>query len=355
MKKLSRFLSLIVSFSLLFVICLSSTASAKQVEPDYTVETPYEYPITASSPEWLKMPSHFERVEACQIPDDILKSMTTPALVETVSNYPLLVDLLLFDEADYAFEVVSTGFNGITELISRPDAYEEIITYVERHREVKDDFIRSAAFGVLALSLNSVSSGSSGIMSSQISAEPASNSIFCDACAVYPRLGIVRQAPQSAGINAQSSNLPRTPSGNSLTVNCYFNRTPELSQEKKNAIEEQVLAVYGLYPSGDATVKYNCHSYAWHQQSTSNLWWIDFPDDYLNDPLVTRAYSPRVGDRIVYQLSSSGRYLHSGVIDMVQNGIVFVKSKWGSWGLYIHTIGNCPSDYGRYTTYWHIN
>ena len=31
---------------------------------------------------------------------------------------------------------------------------------------------------------------------------------------------------------------------------------------------------------GDATVKYNCHSYAWYSQAINNQYWINNPQKY---------------------------------------------------------------------------
>lgn len=356
MKRGFKFLSAVLSVSLFLTVFLSTAASANNIVTTNVIETPYTYPITTSSPEWLKLESHAERVNVCQIPENILSNMSTPALLETIYNYPLLVDLLLFDRAEDAYQIISTGFNGIEELNNRPNALESIMAYVEQNQAIRDDFIRSAAFGVIALNIsNTLAFNSSEDSPTSQVRQRAISSIFTDAYTIYPELKNTQFMSSTAtATNAQSSE-PKTPSGYSLTVYTIYDNTPELTQTQKNNLEEEILATYGLYPAGEATAKYNCHSYAWHDQSANNLWWIDYPDDYINDPLVTRVYSPRVGDRIVYQRSSSSRYLHSGIITIAQNNVVMIKSKWGRCGLYNHTIDNCPTDYGRYTTYWHIN
>ena len=55
-------------------------------------EVPYEYPIQPGTDEWKKFTTVAQMVEVCQIPEKKLKNMTTEALVETVLNYPLLLN-----------------------------------------------------------------------------------------------------------------------------------------------------------------------------------------------------------------------------------------------------------------------
>lgn len=317
---------------------------------NYSVNTAYEYPIMPTSDEWLLMESHAARVSVCQVPDGILTQMSTEALVETISNYPLLVDVLLFDYAKDAYQTILSGYNGFQELGKRPDSFEVLNNYIVSNEELQNDFIRKAALEVIALTAD--------FTPSNISIQ-RENSLFqqheyTDAYAVYPEL-MTNYSMALNGASTLSVSSPKTPSGNSLTVATYYNQKPELTQAQINALEEEVLATYGLYPSGPATVKYNCHSYAWHDQSLSNLWWIDFPNDYINDPLVEKATTPSVGDKIVYRASVLGPYLHSGIITTVNGTLTMVKSKWGGWGLYHHTVGNCPSDYGNIKTYYTVN
>ena len=99
MKRLFRVFSTLLCLSLLCSLYLNVSAVSNDSTSTYPINTPYEYPITPESEEWLEMSSHSERVNACQVPDSLLKNMSTSALIETISNYPLLVDVLLFDKA----------------------------------------------------------------------------------------------------------------------------------------------------------------------------------------------------------------------------------------------------------------
>lgn len=99
-----------------------------------------------------------------------------------------------------------------------------------------------------------------------------------------------------------------------------------------------------------STTKYNCHSYAWYMQSTSNSYWMNNPASYYIDGSYEES-TGNVGDIICYY-DIKGFNLHSGIViakkEGVSNGIcgdsnlVTVRSKWGAWGLYEHRGDQCP-------------
>ena len=43
-------------------------------------------------------------VQVCQVPEEILQQLTTPALLETCLSYPLLLDMFAFDDLKKGFE-----------------------------------------------------------------------------------------------------------------------------------------------------------------------------------------------------------------------------------------------------------
>lgn len=93
----------------------------------------------------------------------------------------------------------------------------------------------------------------------------------------------------------------------------------------------------------DPTVKYNCHSYAWYKQSTSNPYWIDnAPDVYMEDGSYTSVSgTPKSGYKAYY---NSGE--HSGVVAGIRRvkgeQVIMIRSKWGATGLYIHRSDDSP-------------
>lgn len=117
------------------------------------------------------------------------------------------------------------------------------------------------------------------------------------------------------------------------------------------------------YPSSTrlatSTSKYNCHSYAWYLQSTSNSYWMDNPSAYWSDGSYTSG-TKAVGSKITYTQSNS--VTHSGIVSTLYSGaslinfvdLVDVTSKWGEMGLYKHKGNSCPywSTSNTYVTYY---
>lgn len=60
--------------------------------------------------EWKKLKWLQEMVDVCQIPEDILGSMTTEALIETVVNYTLFINVFAYDNNKTGLEHVKGYF-----------------------------------------------------------------------------------------------------------------------------------------------------------------------------------------------------------------------------------------------------
>jgi len=82
----------------------------------------YDYPVKPGTAAWKALGSHVEMLKVCQIPDSNLTKMSTTDLVETVLNYPLFLDALAYNWPQQGFDAVSGQFNGLQELLKRPDA-----------------------------------------------------------------------------------------------------------------------------------------------------------------------------------------------------------------------------------------
>jgi hypothetical protein len=108
-------LGIIVIISLLPIMSAFTSSN-------YSIDQPYTYPIEPGTNAWAETGNHAARVQACQIPEDILGNMTTEALLETVLAYPHLLDMYAYDNTQYGFKRVTAGFNGLQELLDRKDA-----------------------------------------------------------------------------------------------------------------------------------------------------------------------------------------------------------------------------------------
>ncbi len=102
---------------------------------------------------------------------------------------------------------------------------------------------------------------------------------------------------------------------------------------------------------GHATVKYNCHSFAWYSQSVTNDYWINSPENFMDSSYISSSFSDTIpagvssGDKVIYYKFKlfSTNYQHSArVYSKVLNTYI---SKWGDYGLYVHNPTEVPSSY----------
>ena len=98
-------ISLII-FCAASVLALWAVANTKPVSL-YTVNVPYEYPYVPGTQEWIDLGSTSTRRQASQVPDELLQSMATDALLQTVLDYPFLSDIYAFNTMKMGYEVLS--------------------------------------------------------------------------------------------------------------------------------------------------------------------------------------------------------------------------------------------------------
>jgi hypothetical protein len=87
----------------------------------------YEYPIKPGTAEWKSIESRYKLVEACQIPNEILRKLSTKQLLATCLNYPFLPEIFAYDNMQEGFDNVSASFNGWQELLKRSDNINVLI------------------------------------------------------------------------------------------------------------------------------------------------------------------------------------------------------------------------------------
>lgn len=81
----------------------------------------WDYPVKPGMGEWNKFESRPEMAEACNIPEAVIKDISTSSLLELCLNYPLIHDIMSFNFPQMGFAHVSSSFNGFSELFKRQD------------------------------------------------------------------------------------------------------------------------------------------------------------------------------------------------------------------------------------------
>jgi hypothetical protein len=92
----------------------------------------YQYPTLIGSQEWKKFKSLNEKSSACQIPDQVLDTISTEGLIWTCLNYPMFSNIFAFNDLQTGFNSVNSYFNGIEELYSRDNSIKELLSLFYR-------------------------------------------------------------------------------------------------------------------------------------------------------------------------------------------------------------------------------
>lgn len=83
-----------------------------------------------------------------------VETLSTPALFEEVLSYPYLSELLYF-EPSISIRIIAGRFNGMRELLTRPDLQQSVMTYMDR-RTNEIDILQQQFLYTLGLHMRSV-------------------------------------------------------------------------------------------------------------------------------------------------------------------------------------------------------
>ena len=87
----------------------------------------WDFPIKPETEEWKKLESNKAKVEACQIPEHVLRDISTSDLMTLCLQYPLLYDVFAFNNINSGLRKLFSDFNGIRELSKRESAINNLI------------------------------------------------------------------------------------------------------------------------------------------------------------------------------------------------------------------------------------
>jgi len=133
-KKRMKIINILISTVVLMGLfsCNNDELAIQQGDciPFYFSDT-YKYPIVPGTADWKELKSLTEKIQACQIPNEKLKSISTDGLLETLLNYPLILDYGAFNQKQDGFERIKSENNGFNELYGRTDFFEVIVERYE--------------------------------------------------------------------------------------------------------------------------------------------------------------------------------------------------------------------------------
>lgn len=117
LSKLSVSMLIIVLLLMVFTTPASATTESQSV-------------YTFSDFDAKSVVSPSKAIEAMQLPTEYI-NVTTKDLIKSVSQYPYLVNILAFNSYEEGFKDLCERFNGMKELVQRPDAHQEILEYLK--------------------------------------------------------------------------------------------------------------------------------------------------------------------------------------------------------------------------------
>lgn len=329
----------------------------------YTADDePLTFLLSRDSSAWTSIGSLQGRFDACTVPQQILDNMTTEAIVESVINYPLNYLVLFYNDPMDAVNLIFEKSTLHQELASRTEATSELIglfseTYVKMGEKtlLTDDSKQLSytdeMFLEYMISLDCFSKNldektaallcdAVGTKAQERLAKPETYSISSleplMAIDKAASLNMLRYATKGGEIIASITIL--TPLGKEIE-GLIINEITD--QEKSTATQIAVANYPNAVVLGPSTALYNCHSYAWHNDSTNNTVWINstkfFSGDFQLDKYWTldafieceegnacRVYYPN-GDHSAIRLTN-GKYV----------------SKWGMGPLMEHDKTYAP-------------
>jgi len=306
----------------------------------------YEFHLKPGTASWAELSSHEEMLEATQIPQGILKKMSTQGLVETALNYPLYLDMLAYDDPQVGFQRVAERFNGLKALLERPDAGTELLARYKAFDptitegwalEQQGAHAARLMYLEMMLSQESIREKLTAEEQLQLAVEKeVKNKVKQQYSEVY---GKPADNPDTEDYWTTVS----TPNGSTVWV---IATTYELSSaEIANANNYVATAYPRAVRETNASRRYNCHSYAWYSQSIYNTAWMNAPyqKTYWQDYSYSRVYSPYVSSRVNYYYDD-----HSAIVA----GSGVFRSKWGQLPRMLHAPSYSPYNASYFEYYY---
>lgn len=90
-------------------------------------DEPYKYPVRPGTEEWKSFKKHKDLREISQIPETLIQRMDTKTLLQSVIDYPLIGDVLIFKSYKAGINQLKSNFFAIDSLIRRTDFLAHLI------------------------------------------------------------------------------------------------------------------------------------------------------------------------------------------------------------------------------------
>ena len=160
----------------------------------------------------------------------------------------------------------------------------------------------------------------------------------------FYKLSIDNKTASELGISAVRGNTAtvKTPKGSAVTVIIDKYKGDSWS-DLQTTIHKKRWPLTKVISKADN--RYNCHSYAWYSQSTTNKYWMNNPIKYMTDGSYRKCSGNAKGNKVTwvfYNGPAIDSVEHSGIVKEVKGKVVTVESKWGQGPLVSHNLKDSP-------------
>lgn len=336
------------------------------------INEPIVFLADTSFSTWAHIKGMSNRMKACESSDSVLSLMTSEALLKSILHYPLNYSILSYDNPLSGVNFISKRSNLHQEFVRRKDAGDLLISYfLSSHIDLNktcdvhdDDYSNLSAVNQLFLEYYLCSDDISQVLTKEnrdslsihikdcikrrMNDEKLRSSLF-----LAPLLLIEETVVDDSTCN---DNREQSRSQEITTVYTTFRKalrgelqdemSPEAIYYFNNVFTQQ--HPYATLISSSSN-KYNCHSYAWHNESTTNSVWLNSMnystnvfqlDKYWTNDLFVEVPSSVANGRVYYE-ASNPEYSHSAVV--LPSGKL--RSKWGAGPLMEHDLYDVPNTY----------
>ena len=121
---------------------------------------PYDFPVKPGTEKWESFKSVEDMYAACQVPADVLSSLSTAALIQTCARYPVSTIMLVNSTPQMSFDQWKQHFNGLAELLKRKDAPSQLLDFyktvdVKGYRQLRTE-VEKGGYTFLLLMIDAI-------------------------------------------------------------------------------------------------------------------------------------------------------------------------------------------------------
>ncbi len=320
-----------------------------------------DYGIDCDDEEWRHMRPK-ERHEAIELPIEFVDSLSTDELLTWALEYPLLSEGIFFDYPNDRLEFFSRVSYVFKALFDRNDVADIIIErykdfvengHVENIKEDKDaysEYLIKSLFFISYLEVNYSEFSENQLK--RLSSLPG----FEYSCfegnenpsrSYTPGFTNVGQMATFNGAHYYIGFYGKY----NVTSPCFMYSYGDLSPTEVARWTSIIETYYPLLnQTSDPTVQFNCHSYAWIQNSP-NVYWYTSVSDFANSSSFTKVgenCATVIGDKVIIK-DSYDNIMHSAIITTTSNtpGTSMTISKCGVAGICTAYLGDLIYYYGN--------